>query len=159
MPDIWVERLHIALSERQLKLTTAESCTGGLFGVALTDRPGISAVYSSGFITYANEAKRDILGVPQDVLDTHGAVSEATAKAMAEGARAKTDTDLAISITGIAGPGGGSEHKPVGLVYIGAAMAGKDTIVAKRNFDGDRDAVRRQAVDAAAKLGVEMLES
>lgn len=158
MPDLSVEALHRALTEKKCRLTTAESCTGGLFGVALTDRPGISEVYSCGFITYANEIKRDILGVPQTILDTDGAVSAACAKAMAEGALAKAGTDLALSITGIAGPGGGSEHKPVGLVYIGAAMKGFETIVSERHFEGDRDSIRRQSVDAAARLGIEALE-
>ena len=104
-------------------IATAESCTGGLIASTLTDISGSSAVILGGVITYSNEAKQEILHVPQATLMAHGAVSEATAHAMAEGARKLFSTDVAVSVTGIAGPGGGTPEKPVGLVYIGIATA------------------------------------
>lgn len=145
------ERLVAKLKERGLTCATAESCTGGSVGGAITAVPGSSAVFLGGVISYANEVKRDVLGVPQGILDTHGAVSPECAERMATGARNLLKTDLAVSLTGIAGPDGGSAEKPVGLVWFG--LATKDGVrTEKKVFAGDRAAVRAQAVDHALGL-------
>jgi nicotinamide-nucleotide amidase len=140
------------LEARGLTLATAESCTGGLIAAALTAIPGSSAVVTRGFVTYSNEAKHAMLGVPQGVLDGYGAVSESTARRMAEGALRASGTDIAVSCTGIAGPGGATPGKPVGLVFIGAARKGGPTQVLRRVFPGDRTAVRAATVDQALAL-------
>ena len=145
------ERLVAELKARGLTCATAESCTGGSVGGAITAVPGSSAVFLGGVISYANEVKRDVLGVPQDILDTHGAVSPECAERMAAGARNLLKADLAVSLTGIAGPDGGSAEKPVGLVWFG--LATKDGVrTEKKVFAGDRAAVRAQAVDHALGL-------
>ena len=145
------ERLVAKLKERGLTCATAESCTGGSVGGAITAVPGSSAVFLGGVISYANEVKRDVLGVPQEILDTHGAVSPECAERMAAGARRLLKADLAVSLTGIAGPDGGSAEQPVGLVWFG--LATKDGVrTEKRVFAGDRAAVRAQAVDHALGL-------
>ena len=145
------ERLVAKLKERGLTCATAESCTGGSVGGAITAVPGSSAVFLGGVISYANEVKRDVLGVPQEILDTHGAVSPEGAERMAAGARRLLKADLAVSLTGIAGPDGGSAEKPVGLVWFG--LATKDGVrTEKMVFGGDRAAVRAQAVDHALGL-------
>ena len=145
------ERLVAELKARGLTCATAESCTGGSVGGAITAVPGSSAVFLGGVISYANEVKRDVLSVPQEILDTHGAVSPECAERMATGARNLLKTDLAVSLTGIAGPDGGSAEKPVGLVWFG--LATKDGVrTEKRVFAGDRAAVRAQAVDHALGL-------
>ncbi len=133
-------------------LATAESCTGGLVAGALTDVAGSSDVVERGFVTYSNEAKNQMLGVPMDLIETHGAVSESVARAMAEGAVANSGADVAVAITGVAGPGGGTAEKPVGLVHFATAEAGKATLADHCIFDGDRSAVRTQAVDHALSL-------
>lgn len=136
----------LARCEKQKKkLATAESCTGGMVAALLTAIPGCSHCFERGFVTYTNEAKHEMLGVPQGMLDTHGAVSEAVAKAMAEGAIRQSNADIAVSLTGIAGPEGGSEEKPVGLVWIGSARRGQEATVARHIFEGDRGAIRLQA--------------
>jgi nicotinamide-nucleotide amidase len=135
-----------------LKLATAESCTGGLVAGCLTSIPGSSDVLERGFIVYSNQAKQDLLGVPAALIGSKGAVSEQVARALAEGALARTPADLAVAATGFAGPGGGSASKPVGLVYIAAARKGHKTIHGRHVFKGDRDAVRSQSVDAALDL-------
>jgi len=112
---------------RGLKLAAAESCTGGLIAALLTEIPGSSAAFDRGFVVYSNAAKRDMIGVPEDVLATHGAVSEATARAMALGVLGHSLADIAVSVTGIAGPDGGSAAKPVGLVYLACARRGGST--------------------------------
>jgi nicotinamide-nucleotide amidase len=140
------------LEARGLTLATAESCTGGLIAAALTAIPGSSAVVTRGFVTYSNEAKRDMLGVPWGVLEGYGAVSESTARRMAEGALRESGADLAVSCTGIAGPGGATPGKPVGLVFIGAARKGGETQVLRRVFPGDRTAVRAATVEQALAL-------
>lgn len=145
------------MERRGLTLATAESCTGGLIAAALTAIPGSSAVVTRGYVTYSNEAKQEMLGVPAGLLASVGAVSEAVARAMAEGALRKSGADLALSCTGIAGPGGATPGKPVGLVFIGAAMRGGDTRVLRRVFPGDRAAVRAATVAKALALGREML--
>jgi len=130
-----------------LMIATAESCTGGLLAAVLTDAPGASRVFEGGFVTYSNRAKNALLGVPQALLDSHGAVSEQVARAMAEGVIANSPADLAVSITGIAGPEGGTPEKPVGLVHFGAACPESETVHAECRFgDIDRAEVRRKAV-------------
>ena len=139
---------------KRLMLATAESCTGGLVAGALTDIAGSSAVVDRGFVTYTNEAKKEMLGVPANTLEQHGAVSRETAEAMARGALAHSLADLAVSITGIAGPGGGSAAKPVGLVHFAASTRGGALIHRERRFgDIGRAEVRRRSVlDAISML-------
>jgi len=138
---------------RELTIVTAESCTGGLVAAALTEIAGSSDVVEGGFITYSNEAKQDVLAVPADVLAEHGAVSAETAAAMAQGALAQSDADLAVAVTGIAGPGGGSAAKPVGLVHFAATSHAGDEILREKRFgDIGRAEVRRQSVREALAL-------
>ena len=132
-------------------LATAESCTGGGIGASLTAVPGSSAVYKGGVVSYTNEIKQNVLGVDCDVLDQYGAVSEPVALAMAEGARNVLKTDVAVSVTGLAGPDGDDRGNPVGLVYIGYADSNTMTCT-KCYFSGARDAVRQQAVCAALEI-------
>lgn len=139
--------------ERSLRIVTAESCTGGLVAGALTAIAGSSAVVDRGFVTYSNEAKMEMVGVPQDVLARFGAVSEPTARAMAEGAKARSRAQVAVSVTGIAGPGGGSDDKPVGLVHFAIARAdGSVAHVEKRLGAIGRDQVRLESVRVALGL-------
>lgn len=139
------------LSAHGLTVTTAESCTGGLLAGRLVNVPGISANFKEGYITYANEAKEKLLGVSHRTLTAHGAVSEETAREMAEGVRRAAGADIGVGITGIAGPDGGTKEKPVGLVYIGCCFRGK-TCVRRFVFDGNRSEVRESAVSAALTL-------
>ena len=129
------------LMEKGLTISTAESCTGGLAAKQITDIPGSSEVFKEGFVTYSNEAKTKYLGVKESTLKSHGAVSEETAKEMAEGLRKTTGADIAVSVTGIAGPGGGTEEKPVGLVYVGISVKA-GTKVRKLNINGNRERIR-----------------
>lgn len=138
-------RLVAILSAQGLTCAAAESCTGGGVGAAITSVPGSSEVFAGGVVSYSNEAKRNILGVSADALDKFGAVSPQVAAQMADGARRLLGTDLAVSVTGIAGPGGGSAEKPVGLVWFGVSSA-KSTRTEKAIFAGDRAQIRRQAV-------------
>lgn len=138
--------------ERGWHIATAESCTGGLIVATLTAIAGCSHVVDRGFITYSNEAKTEMLGVPEEMIAAHGAVSEPVAAAMATGALARSDASVAISCTGIAGPDGGSEEKPVGLVYIGCAQEGRPCAVERHLFPGDRAAVRAATVRAAFRM-------
>ena len=132
---------------RGLKVATAESCTGGLVAATISEIPGSSAVLDRGFVTYSNEAKQQMLGVPADTIEKHGAVSRETAEAMARGALGNANADLAVAITGIAGPGGGSPDKPVGLVHFAAASRnGKLTHKEMRYGDLGRIGVRRKSV-------------
>jgi len=134
-----------------LRAATAESCTGGLVAGAITDIPGSSAMFTHGFVTYANAAKTQMLGVPEMLLAAHGAVSAEIAAAMATGARARSGADFAVSTTGIAGPDGGSAEKPVGTVWFG--LAGKQGVTTyHRIFPGNRDEVRRASVEFALAL-------
>jgi nicotinamide-nucleotide amidase len=135
-----------------LKVTTAESCTGGLIAATLTAIAGSSDVLDRGFVTYSNEAKTDMLGVPAGLIASVGAVSEAVARRMAVGALARSRADLAVAVTGVAGPGGGSAEKPVGLVWFGLARRGAPTHARHVVFAGDRFAVRRQTVAEALRL-------
>lgn len=135
------------LQQKQLSLVTAESCTGGWVAQSITSIPGSSVWFERGFVTYSNASKTEMLGVDADLILTHGAVSEQVAKAMAEGALAHSRAQLSLSITGVAGPDGGSDEKPVGTVWFGWAIENKPPVAEMRKFDGDREAVRRQAVE------------
>lgn len=144
-------------TDQRLQLTTAESCTGGLIAAAITDIPGASGSFTRGYVTYCNEAKAEMLGVADDLFGIVGAVSEEVARAMAEGALDRAGADLALSATGIAGPGGATADKPVGLVHIAAARRGGETLHERHVFAGDRAAVREQSVAAALKLALELI--
>lgn len=135
-------------------LATAESCTGGGIGAALTAVPGASAIYKGGVISYVNEVKQALLGVSPEILERYGAVSSRTAEAMAAGARKLLQSDVAVSVTGLAGPGGDEFGNPVGRVYLGYCDAGK-TFSRCYDFSGTREQVRQQAVEAALKLILE----
>ncbi len=130
-------------------IATAESCTGGLIAAALTHVPGSSDVVDRGFVTYSNAAKSQMLGVPAELIERVGAVSQEVAAAMAEGALQRSQADVTVAVTGIAGPGGGSADKPVGLVWFGLARRGEATITQRIIFPGDRAAVRAATVAAA----------
>jgi nicotinamide-nucleotide amidase len=136
-----------------LRVATAESCTGGLVAAALTEIAGSSDVVDRGFVTYSNEAKAELLGVPQSTLKRYGAVSAQTAKAMAAGALKNSHADIAVSITGIAGPGGGTKQKPVGLVHFAAARRGGRSIARKQLYgDIGRGRVRQRSVLDALEM-------
>lgn len=139
------------LCEKELTVTTAESCTAGLIGATIVNVPGVSSVYKEGYITYANESKQKLLNVSADTLDKYGAVSEQTAKEMAIGAAKAADADVSISVTGIAGPDGGTPDKPVGLVYMACYYKG-NVVVEKHNFSGNRLKVRENTVVRALDL-------
>ena len=137
---------------RGVMIATAESCTGGLIAGCLTEIAGSSAVVERGFVTYSNEAKTEMLGVPAETIAAVGAVSEEVARAMAEGALAHSPAGLTVAVTGVAGPGGGSAEKPVGLVHFGCAMAGGETVHRREIFPGDRSAVREATVRTALEM-------
>jgi PncC family amidohydrolase len=142
----------LALSrERGWKLATAESCTGGLVGAALTEVPGASAVYVGGIVAYSDDVKRAQLAVRAETLREHGAVSGETAAEMAAGARRVLAADVAVAVTGVAGPGGGTPDKPVGLVYVTVDSPDGDS-TERLQLEGDRNAIREQATDAALRL-------
>ena len=151
------EELVEILTKQQYKITTAESCTGGLGAATIVNVSGASEVFQAGFVTYANEAKEKELGVKSETLQTYGAVSEKTAKEMAIGCAAHAKAQVGISTTGIAGPGGGTAEKPVGLVYIGCAVR-SNVYVEKNVFSGDRQQVRRQAADRAIGFALECIK-
>ena len=145
---------------KKLMVATAESCTGGLVAGALTDIAGSSAVVDRGFVTYTNAAKHQMLGVPNATIERHGAVSRETAEAMVRGALGHANADLAVSITGIAGPGGGTADKPVGLVHFAAASRGGSLIHRERRFgDIGRGAVRRLSVLEALAMLTELAKN
>jgi nicotinamide-nucleotide amidase len=146
------EQVLLTCRKKKLKVVTAESCTGGLIAAALTAIAGSSNVVDRGFVTYSNEAKREMIGVPWDAILGHGAVSEPVARAMAAGALSRSDADIAVSVTGVAGPGGGTDDKPVGLVHFGAVRAGFEPIVERHVFPGDRDQIRRLTVLTALAM-------
>jgi nicotinamide-nucleotide amidase len=157
MPDL-ISDIFSKLKTRGGMIATAESCTGGLIAAAITAVPGSSEFFDRGFITYSNEAKMQMLGVPEEILNAHGAVSEETARAMVDGVFRKSRAHLAVSVTGIAGPGGGSEEKPVGLVYIGYGVRDGTVGVARHQFDGDRSAIREKSAAAALHHALSLLE-
>lgn len=146
------EKFLSTCRERQLKIVTAESCTGGLLAGLLTEIPGSSDVVERGFITYSNTAKTELLDIPSTLLATYGAVSKETACAMASGALNRSHANISISITGIAGPGGGTKDKPVGLVHFAVARRQHPPLHQQHCFSGDRSSIRLQAVEAALEL-------
>lgn len=139
------------LKEAHMTVTTVESCTGGLLSSTLVDVPGVSEVLNQAYVTYANEAKEALVGVRKETLEAYGAVSEQTAREMAEGGAAAAGAQAALSVTGIAGPEGGTAQKPVGLVYIGCFLE-DSTVVEKHIFQGSRRQVREQSATAALTL-------
>jgi nicotinamide-nucleotide amidase len=142
-----------AARDRGLKIATAESCTGGLIAAALTEIPGSSDVFERGFVTYSNEAKCEMIGVPSEVIAEHGAVSGEVAGAMAEGAVRYSRAHLAVAVTGVAGPDGRSPEKPIGLVWFGLAGSGRETDASQRLFgDRNRREIRRLTVMEALKM-------
>jgi nicotinamide-nucleotide amidase len=160
------EELHQLASElgdklmaRGWMLATAESCTGGWVGQLVTTLPGSSHWYERGFITYANTAKIEMLGVPADTIETYGAVSEETARAMAAGALAHSHAQAALAISGIAGPGGATPQKPVGLVCYSWALADGTLMSSTCRLDGDREEIRSRAVAAALRGLIELINS
>jgi nicotinamide-nucleotide amidase len=151
-----VHQLSAALLRERQKVCTAESCTGGLIAKTLTDLAGSSDWFDRGFVTYSNAAKSEMLGVPASLIEDCGAVSEAVANAMASGALRHSEADYAVAVTGVAGPGGGSEEKPVGTVWI--AVAAVDQLVARRHlFTGDRGAVREATLVSALEALLDLL--
>lgn len=152
------ERVLFTCRKHGFKVVTAESCTGGLIAATLTAIAGSSDVVDRGFVTYSNEAKREMIGVPWDAIVGHGAVSEPVARAMATGALVRSGAQLSVSVTGVAGPGGGSAEKPVGLVHFGAARTGFETIAEHHVFPGDRDGIRRLTVITALAMLAKLAE-
>ncbi|HEY0602980.1 MAG TPA: CinA family protein [Herpetosiphonaceae bacterium] len=150
-------RIGAALQQRHWTIATAESCTGGLVGHLLTEIAGSSAYYQGGVVAYSNAVKHSHLGVPSVILETEGAVSEATARAMAQGVRERLDTTVGVSTTGIAGPGGGTATKPVGLVYM-CVVTPEATLCRRYVFDGDRQGNKQQTALRALELILAALE-
>ena len=151
------EQVTLELRKRGWKLAAAESCTGGMLSATITDLPGSSDVFDRGFVTYSNQSKIDLLDVYQPILEGHGAVSEHTAQAMVGGVLKHSEAMIGVSVTGIAGPGGGSPEKPVGLVFIAVAIKGQPAQIFRHTFYGDRAAVRQQSVDSAFTHILEMI--
>ncbi len=151
------EKTGSILREKGLKIATAESCTGGLIANRITNVSGASEYFEAGFITYSNRAKTTFLHVPEEVITKNGAVSHDVAQLMAEGVRQAAGTDIGLSVTGIAGPTGGTIEKPVGTVYIGISSQG-GTFVRRFLFDGNREEIKRQTSDAALTLVLDYLE-
>ena len=152
------ERIAELLKLHDLKITCAESCSGGLISGRLVNVPGISSYYEAGVVTYANAAKEKFLAVPHQMLEEHGAVSPQVAEAMARGALTFAGADVSIAVTGIAGPGGGTLEKPVGLVYMACCVKG-EVALEKHIFPGDRRAVRESTVEAALELVLRCLDN
>lgn len=146
------ESLLAACRTRGIRLATVESCTGGLIAATLTAIAGSSDVVDRGFVTYSNEAKHDLVGVPMSLIADHGAVSQEVAASMAEGGIARSRATIAVSVTGVAGPDGGTADKPVGLVWFGVARRGKATDTTHQVFPGDRQAIRAAAVAKALEM-------
>lgn len=142
------ERIVDLMCEKKLTLATAESCTGGMLASRIIDVPGVSEVFKAGFVTYANEAKQNLIGVKEETLTQFGAVSGQTAKEMVLGAMKVANADMAVATTGIAGPGGGTKEKPVGLVYIACGSA-DDIVVERCLFNGNRREIRQASVEHA----------
>ena len=153
-----VAQLATRLQQRQWQLATAESCTGGLIAGACTDLSGSSNWFERGFVTYSNAAKTELLGVPAALIEAHGAVSEPVARAMAAGALSHSTAQVAVAVTGVAGPTGGSPDKPVGLVWFGFALP-HQVLSEKMIFAGDRAAVRAATVQHALQRLVQLLET
>ncbi len=147
-----VSQLIDDLKQHKLTISCAESCTGGMIAAAITDIAGASAIFDRGFVTYSNLAKQQMLGIPMSMITQYGAVSAQIAQAMAEGALHYSNADISIATTGIAGPSGGGEHKPVGTVFIASARRGGSCIVTRYLFAGDRLTIRQQTVVAAVNM-------
>ncbi len=145
------------LRQRGLTLSAAESCTGGLFSAAVVDAPGASTVFLGGVVSYVNEIKEHVLAVPHELIEAHTAVSAPVARAMAQGVCRLTRSDIGISVTGLAGPGGGTPEIPVGRVYVGLCRAAKELFVRELTIPGTREEVRRGAVDAMLDILLEIL--
>ncbi len=150
MQDL-VEKLSAKLEALSLMLVAAESCTGGMIAAAMTDRAGSSAVFERGFVTYSNDAKKELLDVSKETLAEHGAVSAQVALEMVKGALTHSRAEIAVSVTGIAGPTGGTDAKPVGLVYIAFGDKGGTREVREHHFTGDRASIRAQTTEVALK--------
>lgn len=157
MQDL-VKELSDQLRIHNTKLVTAESCTGGMLAAAITELPGSSDVFDRGFVTYSNTSKADELEVPMQRIQTFGAVSPEVARSMAAGALKNSQADLALSITGIAGPDGGSEDKPVGTVFIGYSRKGGKTGAEEFHFEGDRGSVRTKSCESALEIAIKILK-
>jgi len=157
-PSNLITRLAALLSEKQLKACTAESCTGGLIAKSMTDFPGSSDWFECGFVTYSNAAKTRMIGVPDSLISQYGAVSEAVASAMASGALRHSAADCSMAVTGIAGPAGGSQDKPVGTVWIAVATENQ-TLVQKYLFAGDRDAIRQATMVQALRNLLQLINT
>lgn len=153
------ERLAQALSERHWMLATAESCTGGLIAAACTELAGSSAWFDRGVVTYSNEAKTELIGVPAQLIERHGAVSEPVALAMAEGVLSRSRAHLAVAVTGIAGPTGASADKPVGTVWLAWVQRGQPAQAVCHRFQGDRAAVREATVRCALQGVLDRLKT
>lgn len=150
-------RIGRILRERRMKIAVAESCTGGLIANRITNIQGASDYFDMGFVTYSNDSKELYLFVPEEVIAEKGAVSSEVAKEMAEGVKETTEADVALSVTGVAGPGGGTPEKPIGTVYVG--LASKDgTVVRKFLFSGDRLSIKEQTSEEALKMVLDYLE-
>jgi nicotinamide-nucleotide amidase len=157
--DVQIEALALVLRERGLRLATAESCTGGLIAAACTSIAGSSDWFERGAVTYSNEAKTELLGVPAALIARHGAVSAEVARAMAEGALTHSPADLSVAVTGIAGPGGGMPGKPVGTVWLALARRGEPAQATLLQLSGDRSQVREQTVDRALQAAIAAVTS
>jgi PncC family amidohydrolase len=151
------KKIGIILQEQSFTLGLAESCTGGLLASRITDVPGSSAYFMAGLVTYSNRAKTKFLAVPDEIIERHGAVSSVVAERMAKGVRAAAGVDISLSITGIAGPAGGSPEKPVGTVFVALATA-KETFVRKFLFSGNRREVRKRSSEEALTMLLDYLE-
>lgn len=150
-----VEQLSNLLHEKNMTLVTAESCTGGLIASAMTDRAGSSKVFERGFVTYSNASKEQALGVSKHIIDNYGAVSHECADAMVLGALEHSEADIGVSVTGIAGPDGGTPEKPLGLVYIAVCVRGNEPDITENFFKGSREEIRKAATEKALSLLIE----
>lgn len=157
MQDL-IKELAALLTDKNMTLATAESCTGGLLAATVTHRPGASKMFECGFVTYSNQSKTALLDIPDSILRTHGAVSSEAAMAMANGAILKTTADMAIAVTGVAGPEGGTDEKPVGLVFFGFAIREKMLKSVEQKFSGERADIRRRAVQFALQQAIALLK-
>ncbi|NBT29070.1 MAG: CinA family protein [Gammaproteobacteria bacterium] len=153
------EKLAQLMLDRNWRMATVESCTGGWIAQSLTSLSGSSDWFDCGLVTYSNCAKERFAGVSQELIAAHGAVSAEVALAMAAGTRSRIDVEVAVAVTGIAGPSGGSEQKPVGTVYIAWEIAGRDPLVERFHFHGDREAIRRQSVATAIEELINCLQN
>jgi len=153
-----ITRLATLACSNQLRICTAESCTGGLIAKSFTDLAGSSDWFECGFVTYSNQSKTEMIGVPESVIAEYGAVSEAVVNAMASGALRNSAADISIAVTGVAGPAGGSEDKPVGTVWIGVASS-QQQVAIKYRFDGDREAIREAAMRQAIEDVLRIIDS